>query len=88
MRKSKRIARDLHAYLSWRARQEGIEYALPQAFYVNAIEAGITGFFGIVVGSSGMISDERQPELFASWMTRRRPKAKGDLASIQVAGHA
>jgi hypothetical protein len=65
--KLKDIAKQLHDYMQFRAKREGMEYGLKPSFFHNALIAGTKGFFGVQVDDNGLIEDTQQPAMFAEW---------------------
>jgi hypothetical protein len=64
-------AYDLHNYIQWRARHEGVGYSLSPEFFRAAIDAGTTSFFGVEIGESGLVGDSQQPDLFRQWQAQQ-----------------
>jgi hypothetical protein len=65
------IARDLHEYLAFRARREGVAYSLDPGFFLDALRRGAVMIFGIHIGADGIEADEQNPAAFAEWRKRR-----------------
>jgi hypothetical protein len=62
------IGEDLDAYLRFRAVKEGVEYDLSPEFFANALEEGVSAFFGVIVSGNGqLLDDEQHPDLFKEW---------------------
>jgi hypothetical protein len=64
----KRAAKNLDAYIRFRARKEGVEYALSPEFFREALARGCVEFFGVAVGNNGeLIRDAQFPRFFEEW---------------------
>ena len=68
MKTDMEVAKDLHRYLMFRAKQEGVGYGFNPEFFLYALREGITEFFGISVRNGGIQSDEQNPQAFAKWL--------------------
>jgi hypothetical protein len=66
------IADDLHRYMAFRARSEGVAYTLDPAFFRDQLNAGVRKFFGVVVEHGALVHDEQQPALFREWRSSAR----------------
>jgi hypothetical protein len=51
--------------MKFRAKNEGLDYALDEAFFLGALRAGCAEFFGITFDHERLLADTLQPDLFA-----------------------
>ena len=51
------LAKEVHAYMSFRAAREGVGHGLNVQFYEDALKKGSTGFFGVVVRNGAIVED-------------------------------
>jgi hypothetical protein len=56
--------------MMFRTDQESEQYGLSPEFFLDALQKGVTNFFGISVGNDGLEADEQNPEAFAKWQTQ------------------
>jgi hypothetical protein len=79
------LARQLDAYMRFRANREGVGYELNPQFFHEALCQGCTQFFGVTMGANPacgsfakpteifeLAGDEQNPEAFAEWRRQRR----------------
>jgi hypothetical protein len=66
----KQIARQLHDYMQFRAKEEGQGYGLDEKFFLSALRAGCAEFFGVTFDGDRLLADQQQPDLFAKWQHR------------------
>jgi hypothetical protein len=65
---AKRAGSRLHSYMAFRAKREGMEYALSEAFFAHAFLRDFRLFFGVHVSESGdLLSDEQNPDAFEAF---------------------
>src|SRR5262245_24807868 len=57
-------AKELDAYMRFRAKHEGVGYELSPKFFADAIKQGCTKFFGVTIQNGQLVDHEEQPELF------------------------
>lgn len=63
-----RAAKQLHQYMSFRAKTEKKGYGLSEVFFAAHLVGGIRCFFGIEVSESGeLLSDLQNPRAFAAF---------------------
>jgi hypothetical protein len=60
-------AKELDAYMRFRAKHEGVGYELSPKFFADAIEQGCEKCFGVTFQNGRLLDDEEQPELFRRW---------------------
>jgi len=65
----------LKSYLSARAKHEGVEMQLSDAFFYSGLKVGGRLFFGIIVDDAGRLAEDTQepePGFLARWKLQRR----------------
>jgi hypothetical protein len=65
-------AKELDAYMRFRAKHQGVGYKLSPKFFADAIEQGCTKFFGVTFQNGQLVDDEEQPELFRRLQEMRK----------------
>jgi hypothetical protein len=69
----KTAAKNLHAYMAFRAALEGKQHSLTLPFYRDAIAQGCKQFFGVTYDAKGsLVADEQNPVAFEAWRQKRR----------------
>ena len=61
------VARQLHEYMQYRAREEDQEYGLNEKFFRKGLKMNPAEIFGISYDRDGLVADNQQPGLFAIW---------------------
>lgn len=63
--------KSLASYMKERAKHEGVEWRLSEAFLQVQFDQGIRTFFGVVLDEGGRIlSDDQQPDFFEKYQQR------------------
>jgi hypothetical protein len=58
----------LHAYMTFRAKEEGLSHGIPVPQYAAWIACGCRSFYGVEIGDSGeLVIDSENPDTFAAW---------------------
>jgi hypothetical protein len=65
-----RMARELHAYMTFRAKREGVGHQLDGEFYRSVLHAGTQVVFGVTfdVDKGVILSDAQNPEALEVWL--------------------
>lgn len=62
------LARELHAYMDFRAQRENLEHGFDVEFYAHwLMHKRAEAFFGIHVGENTLLWDEENPIAFQAW---------------------
>jgi hypothetical protein len=69
---AKQLAKQLHAYMEFRAEGEGAAHDFTPDFYEAALLKGVATFFGITVANGELQEDVQNPGAFEQWQRRRR----------------
>jgi hypothetical protein len=66
------LAEELHDYMKFRAKKEGLPYGLDAKWFAGYLKAGVRLFFGIETTDKRIIRDEQKPDLLAEWTLQDR----------------
>ena len=62
------LARELHAYMDFRAQRENLRHEFDVEFYVDALaHKRAEVFFGVHVGENSLLWDDENPAAFQAW---------------------
>jgi hypothetical protein len=67
------LAAELHCYLQFRAKREGVSYDVDTTFLKKALRKGVRGFFGVecgvcsCCGELAILEDHQRPDLLREW---------------------
>lgn len=67
----RKLADELHDYMSVRAVFEGEPYAHSSAYFALRLATGAREFFGVHCTDSAIVADDHAPDFFALYQTRR-----------------
>jgi hypothetical protein len=64
------MARELHAYMTFRAKREGVGHTLTEDHYRQVPHAGATGAFGVTfdIDKGVILADSQNPEALKVWL--------------------
>jgi hypothetical protein len=61
------VAKQLDAYLRYRAGKEGVPYEMRPAFFHKHSEEALAECFGVTIDNGRLSADNQRPELLAEW---------------------
>jgi hypothetical protein len=65
------LARQLDAYIAYRARKENVGYDLSPEFFSKHLDLGAVEIFGVVIQDGKLVEDKQQPQVFAEWLAQK-----------------
>jgi hypothetical protein len=67
------LADQLHSYMTFRAKKEGVNYGLDPSWFEMHLRAGVYLFFGVATDDQEIIRDKQNPKALAEWRKQTGP---------------